>query len=169
MRRHSKPNWTWCRDVSVNCFSISRVAKLFGDLPSEWHTLNSSRLTVRQYLDIFTIGQLKIEWPAILLLLEFFRFQMEINELRNGVYLKDPFTAYGSLYGNLNAIMTSAKNNCFRSCTSGGGGGGTLVPVWWLKFVCYSTHFFNGFQSRHLKWSGTPNLRGPTKGYNEWV
>ena len=42
---------------------------------------------------------------------------MEINELRNCVFLKDPFTAYGSLYGNLNA-MTSAKNNCFRSCTS---------------------------------------------------
>ena len=123
----------------MNCFSISRVAKLFGDLPSEWHTLNSSRLTVRQYLDIFTIGQLKIEWPAILLLLEFFRFQMEINELRNGVYLKDPFTAYGSLYGNLNAIMTSAKNNCFRSCTSGGGGGnfgpGLVIKICMLQYA----------------------------------
>ena len=102
----------------MNCFSISRVAKLFGDLPSKWHTLNSSSLTVRQYLDIFAIGQLKIEWSIILLLMAFFRIQMEINELSNGVNLKNPFTAHGRMHGNLNAIMTSAKNNCFRSCTS---------------------------------------------------
>jgi hypothetical protein len=102
----------------VNRFSIFRVAKLFGNLPSEWHTLNSSRLTVLQYLGIFAIGQLKIEWSTIVLPLAFFRFQMEINELRNGFNLKDPFTAYGSLYGNLNAVVTSAKNNCFRSCIS---------------------------------------------------
>ena len=102
----------------LTVLAISRVTKLFGDLPSEWHTLNSSRLTVRPYLDIFAIGQLKTEWSTILLLLAFFRFQMEISELRNGVKLKDPFTAYGSLYVNLNAIMTSAKNSCFRSCTS---------------------------------------------------
>jgi hypothetical protein len=69
-------------------------------------------------LDIFAIGQLKTEWSTILLLLAFFRFQMEISELRNGFNLKDTFTAYGSLFGNLKAIMTSAKNNCFRSCTS---------------------------------------------------
>jgi hypothetical protein len=99
--------------------------KLFGDLPSEWHTLNSSKPTVHQYLDVFAIGQLKTEWSTIRLLLAFFRFQMEISELRNGVKLKDPFTAYGSLYGNLNAMMTSAKKNCFRSCP--GGGGGTSV------------------------------------------
>jgi hypothetical protein len=40
------------------------------------------------------------------LLLAFFRFQMDINEFRSGVKLIDPFTAYGSLYGNLNAMMT---------------------------------------------------------------
>ena len=55
------------------------------------------------------MGQLKTEWSTILLLLAFFRFQMEINELRNGVSMKDPFTVYGNLSGTLNAIMTSAK------------------------------------------------------------
>jgi hypothetical protein len=69
-------------------------------------------------LDIFAIGKLKTEWSTIHPLLAFFRFQMEISELRNGANLKDPFTVYGSLSGNLNAIMTSAKKKCFRSCTS---------------------------------------------------
>jgi hypothetical protein len=90
--------------------------------------MNSSRLTVPQYLDIFAIGQFKTEWSTILLLLAFFRFKMEIDELRNGVNLKDPFTAYGSLYGNLNAIMPSAKNNCLKYCTSEKKR--TLFPVW---------------------------------------
>jgi len=49
----------------------------------------------------FRDRKLKTEWSTILLLLAFFRFQMEISELRNVVKLKDPFTAYGSLYGNL--------------------------------------------------------------------